>query len=230
MKRGVEVLIVLVGCALVYSQMRGPKVTPTPSAATPSGAVVSSIDPIPPPAGVKLYSCEHYFENEKAQALFSKSQRQEGEDAAKTLRQAISLEPGNAVGHYHLAIVEGIDPAERIQAATRALELQPGFAKAWNARASARAVSTDRKQLELGLEDVRHGLGLEDGAPYHDTRGYLLMCLGRPQEALYDVERAVRDDATDADYLLHRAAVYEALGRKQEADQDTQQARTLGHP
>jgi tetratricopeptide (TPR) repeat protein len=190
----------------------------------------SSFAPIAPPAGVQPYGCEHAFGNPKAQALFLESLEKEGAAAQKLMRQVVKLEPNNASAFYHLSLACDDEVAtcpEAVAASSRAIELQPGFAGAWNARAYARALMSDPKQWPLALEDVRRALGLEELPTYYDTRGYLLLRLGRPQEALDDVERAVREDAQEPDHLLHRAEVYAALGRLKEAERDRQQARKL---
>lgn len=224
MKRLAELLLLVVICSLIYSRLSVTKSTPS---ATPSAAAagVSSADPIPPPAGVEWCDCPHSYDNARAQELFERHLQEKGPQARLTLNQAIQLEPANATGYFHLSTL--LDkPATRAMAvaeATRALELQPGFAQAWNQRAWIRAQSTDPKDWELGLLDVRHALGLSQDAAYFDTRGVLLLHLGRAQEALYDVERAVREES-NRPHLQHRAQVYEALGRHQEAEQDRQQA------
>ena len=228
MKRLAELLLLVVICSLIYSRLSVPKSKPSPTpAATPSTAAagVSSADPIPPPPGVELCDCPHSYDNAQAQKLFDRHLEEEGPQARLTLNKAIQLEPANAAGHFHLSTL--LDrPGSRgvaIEEATRALECQPGFAQAWNQRAWLRAQSTDPPDWELGLIDVRHALGLSQDTDFFDTRGVLLLRLGRPQEALYDVERAVREGSSRI-HLEHRAQVYQALGRHQEAEQDRQQA------
>lgn len=222
MRHSVELLIVLVGCALIYRQFSPRAATPTPAAAT-----ATTIDPIPPAPGVRLYECEHQFNSEKANALFDRALREHGARAEVLMEQATALEPANASGFFHLAQQKGIEPTYEIRALTRAIQIQPGFAGAWNKRAWARSQTSSPAEWKSGLEDSRYALGLQAEPTYYDTRGYLLLRLGRIQEALPDVERAVREEPETPDHWEHRAAVYQALGRLKEAEQDRARAKTL---
>ena len=227
MRHSVELLIVLVGCALVYRQLSPPVASPPAARPTPAPAAATTIDPIPPAPGVRLYECEHSFHGQKANELFRRALSEQGDRAEGLMEQATALEPGNASGFYHLAQQRGIKSNYEIRALTRAIQIQPGFAGAWNKRAWARSQTSSPAEWKSGLEDSRYALGLEAEPTYYDTRGYLLLRLGRIQEALPDVERAVREEPETSDHWEHRAAVYQALGRVKEAELDRARAKAL---
>lgn len=221
MKRKVELIIILTACALIYRQLSPSPASPAPTLTDPS------IAPIPPPPGEKLYQCQHSFRNEKARALFNLAMKARDGKSLPLLEQASALEPGNASGFFELAQAPGLTADQKIQAYSRAIEIQPGFASAWNGRAWARAQSSDPEQLKSGVQDVRRALGLQSEPTFYDTRGYLLLRLGKIQEALPDVERAVREDPETPEHWEHRAEVYQALGRLKEAEKDRAQAEAL---
>lgn len=207
MKRPVEVLLVVVGCALVFGRFL-------------HSTSHSSTEAIPPT--VSLYTCEHHYTHPEAERLFIAS-------GVQNLRQAIALEPANPVGYYHLSrqLHDMGRYHESIEAASRAIELRPGFASAWNGRAYSRALLDDPEQWENGLIDIRTALGLEGKeSTYYDTRGYLLYRMGRWQEALVDLDRAVNEQPTP-EHLKHRAECLEALGRPEEARRDRERVSTL---
>jgi tetratricopeptide (TPR) repeat protein len=79
-------------------------------------------------------------------------------------------------------------------------------------------------------------LGGENEA-FLDTRGYLYYLLGRPKEALADLDAAIElaDEPTDAreraamgEIYYHRALIHEALGNGPEAEQDHRMSEQLG--
>lgn len=210
MKRPREVVLLMVGCALLYSGLAR-RHTP------------SSIEPIA--ASCPTYHCGHHFRSEAANHLFLEAEKLVHEPI-QSLQVALKIEPDNAGGYYHLArhLHDQQRYFEAIEASTRAIALQPGFASAWNARAYSRAQLEEPAQWEPGLLDIRTALGLDDSEPtFWDTRGYLLFRMGRLAEALPDMDRAVAGEPR-RDHLNHRAEVLLSLGRGTEARQDLARA------
>lgn len=212
MKRPREVVLLVVGCALLYSGLAR-RHTPT------------SIEPIV--ASCPTYHCSHHFKSEAANHLFLEAEKLTHEPI-ESLQVALKIEPDNAGGYYHLArhLHDQRRYLEAIEGSSRAIALQPGFASAWNGRAYSRAQLDDPAQWELGLLDIRTALGLDDNEPtFWDTRGYLLFRMGRLKEALSDMDRAVAAEPR-RDHLSHRAQVLMGLGRSAEASQDLARAAT----
>src|SRR5690606_37387474 len=80
---------------------------------------------------------------------------------------------------------------EALDDANRAVELYPSPATL-NHRAYSRAVLN--QQLEEGLVDIDQAIAQTSGkdAAFIDTRGYLLYRLGRNEEALKEMNEAIR--------------------------------------
>ncbi len=108
---------------------------------------------------------------------------------------------------------------EAMECETRALHLKPGFADALNGRAYYRSLLKQPKELELGLEDVALALQLDDDPNYYDTRGCLLMNMGRLREAVNDFTIALRKTEGEEQFR-HRIEALRKLGRDSEADAD----------
>lgn len=114
-------------------------------------------------------------------------------------------------------------------------------------RALANAEKQDKQELEAGLQDVERALSMTpDNAAFIDTRGYLLHLLGRNDEALREMDRAihltesVEQRAYHADLAerlredlavmyYHRGLIHETLGLKDKAIEDFQQAEEFGY-
>jgi tetratricopeptide (TPR) repeat protein len=205
MKRSAEVLIVLVGCALVYSRLSAP---PQP--------------PAPTPRPTHNQPCPHHYQDREAHRLFVTGAEQEDLKAAeRQLLEAIRLEPANPAGPYHLGHVyfEQKRYQDCIAATSRALEHRPGLASALNLRAYARAQLNSAAEWKLGLADANLALQLEQEPTYYDTRGVLLHKLGQPNQALTDFDMAVSRDPRK-EHLTHRADLLQSLGRTSQADAD----------
>jgi tetratricopeptide (TPR) repeat protein len=139
---------------------------------------------------------------------------------------------------------------EAVNDATEVIQLagdhHPNLAMLLNQRAYIRALANAGKdELEAGLKDIERALAMtRENAAYIDTRGYLLHLLGRNDEALRDMNRAIDLTgavrlyrANEADRLredlavmcYHRGLVYDALGMKDKAIEDFQMADELGY-
>jgi tetratricopeptide (TPR) repeat protein len=146
---------------------------------------------------------------------------------------------------------------EAIDELARFVELRP----AWdplplNQRAYTRALAAgqvDRAELEAGLADAERAIALAGGdePALLDTRGYLLHLLGRHDEALKDLERALAAteaavkkiqeareitplqgralDQMQAVMLHHRGLVHRELGNADKAKADLRRADELGY-
>jgi tetratricopeptide (TPR) repeat protein len=125
-----------------------------------------------------------------------------------------------------------------------------------NTRAYVRALAN--LELADGLADINKALAEtgEDNSQFLDTRGYLLFLLDHSDEALKDLNRAIKlaeqfkltiqmqrhaldwhtalAQLNDANHDLavmyhHRGLVYDKLGRKDESEQDTRRSKQLGY-
>ncbi len=216
MRRRWELALLLAVCALVF--YRAPKTH-------------SPVAPIPPQ--VPIYQGTEDLRNPEANFLFNYTKHhRSGQAAIDGLNRVLNLEPNSALVYYDLAdaYFEMARYPESIQKITMAIQLQPGFAAAWNNRAYTRAMLNDPAQWELGLIDARTALGLAPKeATYYDTRGFLLLRLGRADEALPDMDLAVSREYRP-EHLLNRARVLDALGRRQEAAEDRSSAARMPSP
>jgi tetratricopeptide (TPR) repeat protein len=117
-----------------------------------------------------------------------------------------------------------------------------------NLRAYIRALgNVDQKELEAGLDDIQRALSMvRPNAALIDTRGYLYHLLGRQEEALKDLNRAIAMTMVDQSRVRssimeeklnedlavmhhHRSLVYQAQGKTQEAEADMKLAKELGY-
>jgi tetratricopeptide (TPR) repeat protein len=111
-------------------------------------------------------------------------------------------------------------------------------------RALANAEVKDKQELEAGLQDVDLALVKSpDNAAFIDTRGYLLHLLGKNEQALPVMERAIdlagqrrlyhgnlqRWQEDLAVMHFHRGLIYEALGQLDQARIDFLRAEELGY-
>jgi tetratricopeptide (TPR) repeat protein len=144
---------------------------------------------------------------------------------------------------------------EAVDDATHAVQLNPS-PENLNSRAYIRALAD--VELPDALNDINRALSeTGEGNPeFLDTRGYVLFLLGRNDDALKDLDRAVklteqtkrilqlqqrvgnsherRVDSKQADQSLavmyhHRGLLFDKLGRKSEAEKDLRQSKVLGY-
>jgi tetratricopeptide (TPR) repeat protein len=127
---------------------------------------------------------------------------------------AVRLESNDALSHFCLG--QSFDSLKRdrdsLNAFLRAVELAPDRDNYWSALARAyRRVGGEGGQ-ELALAAISRAIELEpNSAGYFRSRGSLLLDMGRVQEAVTDLEHALRlnpDDVTKTliDSYLERAA------------------------
>ena len=147
---------------------------------------------------------------------------------------------------------------EAIDDVTRALELRPrSDHKLLNHRAYTRAIAG--LELEEALSDIQQAIDQihYEEAAYLDTRGYIYHLLGRHDEALKDLDRAVQlatlqrkrmlqlaaarrqnrwraklersFNEIEAVMIYHRGLVHEKLGNSEQAEADQQRGLELGY-
>lgn len=221
MKRTAELVIILVGCALVYSRVARDHRPPSASA-SPAVAQMSS----PAPATLTFYKCAHEFPDEASDALLHRGYRNTKE--AKSIQlfdRLIQREPKSPIGYYHKgdALYDQDRFPEAITALNQALALEPGFANALYLRACCREQLEEAADWEAALKDIDLALRLDEDAENHSLRGTLLLHLKRSTEALVEADLAVKMEA-NRETLESRADVLEDLGRVEEAARDRKQA------
>ncbi len=114
-------------------------------------------------------------------------------------------------------------------------------------RALANAEKRDEKELQAGLEDIDRALTMQpDNAAFIDTRGYLLYLIGRNDEALDEMKRAIQltqslyERVYHADRMqklredlavmyYHLALIHQAKDQKQEAEANFRLAEEHGY-
>lgn len=137
-------------------------------------------------------------------------------------------------GHLMQATILGQmkDYPGSIAAYTKVLAIHPDHPVALNDRAYNRALA--RIDLEEAFQDVEAAIRTSGDIPaYLDTRGYLHYLLGRPNEALKDINGALRVpnefDAKSAlgEVYFHRGLIYQVLGDHTKAKQDFDLAKRL---
>lgn len=120
-----------------------------------------------------------------------------------------------------------------IAAYTKVLALHPDQHVALNDRAYNRALA--RIDLEEAYRDIEAAIGMAGNIPaYLDTRGYLHYLLGRPNEALVDINRAIGDPnefdenrSALGEVYFHRGLIYQVLGNPAKAKKDFDLAQKL---
>lgn len=190
----------------------------------------------------------------------------------KDYDKLIELRPRYAQGYLGRSVVfqrlqrhrEAID--DLTQAIKLSAEEQAALPK--NNRAYARAIAGI--ELEEAFQDIEEALALDarrqgtlgepdqQNAAYLDTRGYLHLLLGRPEQALTDLDRAIQITEQERDKKLiqleqfkvnakwrayvqrvfaqelavmyhHRGQAHEKLGHKSEAEADLKKGDSLGY-
>ena len=222
MKRTAELVIIVLGCALVYSRVardhRPPSSTASP-VAVPSAAL---------PA-LTLYECPHEFADQRSEDLLERAYEDTKNPKSLALfEKLLKREPKSPIGYYHKgdALSDQARYPEAIAALDQAIALQPGFANALYTRAYCHNELEDPKGWEAGLADITQALALDEDAENHDLRATLLLKLKRPAEALAESDRALKLDET-REIREQRADILEALHKTKEAAQDRKRAKEL---
>ena len=129
---------------------------------------------------------------------------------------------GSLAGYY--AMTGDVQSAMKHIAS--ALELDPASAGAYNNRAFIRA---HLGESEAALADVEQAisLGPEILSSWFSTRGLVYYSLGRYEDAIVDLDKAIGMDDTDAEAYYFRAETYERLKQPQKSTADREKARQL---
>jgi adenylate cyclase len=123
------------------------------------------------------------------------------------------------VARYHFAKIhiKGLEAAVRF--CRRALEIDPNYARAWALLAKCEArLRTSGKSEESGLVAAERALALDPGlAEAHAANGYVLMKLGRYDEALAAHVESLRLEPDSRDVRFSFGMTCFQLGRYEEA-------------
>ena len=161
----------------------------------------------------------------------------------------LRAEAYQALGRYDMAVEDW----KRIQALHPERETRESML-VLNGLAYARALAA--AELDEAMEDINAAIdSLGEDAALLDTRGFIALQAGHPEDALVDLDKAVKlserslekqaeaAPAYDARYhqkqlaihrrtvavlRYHRALAYQQLGRKREASEDLERVRELG--
>ena len=126
---------------------------------------------------------------------------------------------------YLRSVGEGIDWEAAVDAYTKAIELNPTFAVAYNNRGSAKA---DLGQPVAALADFDRAIELNPTfANAYYNRGNVKADLGQPVAALADFDRAIELNPTFADAWCNRGNVKADLGQHDAALADYDRAIEL---
>jgi len=113
---------------------------------------------------------------------------------------------------------------------TKTIELDPGYRSAYANRASAYAAL---REFEKSIADYRRAAELDPANPEnHLQMGIDLHQLGRYPEAVAEYDEAIRrvpnGDPRSGAYYLYRSYAWSALGRRERARADAQEAARMG--
>ena len=154
----------------------------------------------------------------------------EGEfDRALTLAEKyVRLDPGDSYGHYLLGVsFNGLSHFEKARnGLERSVELNPSFADAYLRLGLLH--SRDYSTFPLAVENLRKAIALGVTQPEaHKDLGFALLKLGRHQEAIEELELALKDnpDYIEPYHLL--ADAYRQLGMKEQVAVALERFRSL---
>lgn len=147
------------------------------------------------------------------------------EEAVKTQREIVELEPDKDVNHFMLAVLlhENGDFKESIKAGERAIELNPKNADALNFVGYSLAERGER--LKDAEKLIQRAIEIEPANGYFiDSLGWAYFQQERYSEALPLLERAVELVPSDAVILEHLAWAQEKMGMPDKALQTAKRA------
>lgn len=156
-------------------------------------------------------------------SLFKETGR--AEDAVKTQKRIVELEPDKDTNHFMLAVLlhENGDFAESIKAGESAIELNPKNADALNFVGYSLAERGER--LKDAEKLIQRAIEIEPANGYFiDSLGWVYFQQERYEEALPLLERAVELVPTDAVILEHLAWGQEKIGLLDKALQTARRA------
>jgi tetratricopeptide (TPR) repeat protein len=136
---------------------------------------------------------------------------------------AVTLAKNALRAHQWREAIDGFQKAISLDQ-RRAAWLSPWLAASYNAAASSAVIETRLKgrgeePLDQALADVEQAIKLLPHSSFFDTRGQIYLALGRADEAIADLDKAVADGSGGPDTLY-------ALGRALELKGDVAAAIT----
>ncbi|MDC0747075.1 serine/threonine-protein kinase [Polyangium mundeleinium] len=136
--------------------------------------------------------------------------------ASRKLAELGELSPGDAE-IFHLCAVYALvdDPSLRLAAARRAVEIDPGFADAWQALAQTLAGKEDLEGAMAALERCAAAAPMATDCWFEHA--LIETELGRCADAEAHLRRATSDPQALAQYFRMRASMLYALGKPREA-------------
>lgn len=166
-------------------------------------------------------------EEPKLLAFLANLQKDSGEEraAVSTMRKLVAKEPDNDQHYFTLGVYldQSGERAEAIKAMRKAIELNPTSANALNYLGYTFA--EDKVNLEEAVELIKRALVLEPNNGYYiDSLGWAYFQMGKYNEALVELERAVELVGNDAVILEHLAEVYRVLNRPADARKTAEKA------
>ena len=111
-----------------------------------------------------------------------------------------------------------------LQTFSRAIEMAPDTAQAWNARGFVHSQVHDPVQA---IEDFKTAVRLDPKPLYLNNLGVAYLGQSKPSDALSAFDQAVRLAPDVALFLIHRALAYRHLDKLNEAESDLSQALKL---
>jgi tetratricopeptide (TPR) repeat protein len=152
---------------------------------------------------------------------------EELDDAAARYALILSADPVNREALHRLALVRLRQgrPQEAEPLLLKALELDPGWAEAYN---SLGAAERALRRHEAAIASYRRALAARPGyAEAHNNLGNAYFELARYEAAMGEYDRALAIRPAYADALANRATTLKTLGRLDEARQGFEQAIAL---
>lgn len=148
--------------------------------------------------------------------------------AIKTLDRLTALRPTNGALHAFRGIMLKFD--DRFKEAKAELDTAEklGYTRT-SVYAERSAVLMSLSDYSSALKDANKAVEAEPGnANFHVLVGWAKGELGKPEDGLAALDKALQLDANNAGALGIRAAIYKKIGRSKEASTDWQRAHSLG--
>jgi tetratricopeptide (TPR) repeat protein len=137
-------------------------------------------------------------------------------EAIRALNEAIRLDPDAAEPYADLGHAKALggNPKAGLLDCTKAIELDPDNAHYYGRRGLVRAGAGE---LDAGLEDLTRAIELSPNHELYAWRGWVLIRLGRNEEAIADLDLAIAAKPEWGEPYGSRGEALENLGRIHEA-------------
>jgi protein O-GlcNAc transferase len=152
-----------------------------------------------------------------------RAQQGRSKEALELMGAALKLKPDapEILSNYGNVLKTEGRLAEALASFDRAVSLQPDYAAAWTRRAQA---LHGLGQFDQALASVERALALRPDLEAMNTRGFILVTLGRHDEALAVYGEALKAAPNFPDVLNNRALLLKFLKRHEEALADVERA------